>query len=84
MDELERIAAAEGALSAEDHERFRGWMSHKEMRLALADLDEALRAKAAALEEYERVREDFEAVLVMLDRAEERVRRAAKIAAGEE
>ncbi len=84
MDELERIAGAEGTLSPEDLERFRSRMANKEVRLALADLEEAVRAKEAALEEYKRVSEELEAVLVMLDRAEDRVRRAAKIAAGEE
>jgi hypothetical protein len=97
MDELERIAAAEGALSPEDLERFRGRMADKELRLALADFEEAIRAKVAALEDYKRVKGEFEAVseefmavrkeleavLVMLDRVEDRVRRAAEIATGE-
>ena len=45
------------------------------------DSEEAKRAKVAALEEYEQAREKVEGVLAMLDRAEERVRRAVKIAA---
>lgn len=73
-------------------------MALKELRLAWADAEEARRAKLAAIEEYERVqeerervreeyervREDLEAVLVMLNRAEERAARAARIFAGEE
>ncbi len=69
----------------------RGRMALKELRLAWADAEEARRAKLAAIEEHERVREehervreDLEAVLVMLDRAEERARRAARMFAGEE
>jgi hypothetical protein len=89
-DELERIAGAEGTLSPEDLVRFRGVLAYKELRLAWADVEEARRAKLAAIEDYERVREehervtkDLEAVLVVLDRAEERARRAARMFAGE-
>jgi hypothetical protein len=76
-DELERIARGESSLSPEDLERFRGRMACKELRLALADLDEAIRTMEAAREEYQRAR-------VMVDRAKEYVRRAFKIRADEE